>query len=196
MVRTFTLSFLCNWSYGVVLYEIFTVGKLTIVIIYDLFEAHCQRLVRLQCTLKALSSAVAYLSRKEAGKMEKDIRLLLFLFGYPQGVSAEERALNMNWKRICAFLIRNQSYSIFQVVLRIRECMAGKLLAHFKKDTGCLSHNTWMTKCKRFYIFKNDYHGITVPKFYFKVLTKEVLLSSITQVLKKRFQLRVWKAWN
>ena len=96
MVRTFTLSFLCNWSYGVVLYEIFTVGKLTIVIIYDLFEAHCQRLVRLQCTLKALSSAVAYLSRKEAGKMEKDIRLLLFLFGYPQGVSAEERALNMN----------------------------------------------------------------------------------------------------
>ena len=95
MVRTSTLSFLCNWSYGVVLYEIFTVGKLTIVIIYDLFEAHCQRLVRLQCTLKALSSAVAYLSRKRF-EMEKDIRLLLFLFGYPQGASAEERALNMN----------------------------------------------------------------------------------------------------
>ena len=88
----------------------------------------------------------------------------------------------MNWKRICAFLIRNQSYSIFQVVLRIREWMAGKLLAHFKKDTGCLSHNTWMTKCKRFYIFKNDYHGIIVPKFYFKVLTKKALLSSITSI--------------
>ena len=96
MVRTSTLSFLCSWSYGVVLYEIFTVGKLTIVIIYDLFEAHCQRLVGPQCTLKAVSSAVASLSRREAGEREKDIRLLLILFGYPTGVSAEERALNMN----------------------------------------------------------------------------------------------------
>ena len=102
---------------------------------------------------KALSSTVASLSLREAGEREKDIRLLLFLFGYPPGASAEERALNMNWKRKCAFLMKNQSYSIFQVVLRIREWMAGKLLAYFKKDTGCLSHNTWMKNCKRFYIF-------------------------------------------
>ena len=102
---------------------------------------------------KALSSTVASLSLREAGEREKDIRLLLFLFGYPPGASAEERAFNMSWKRICAFLMKNQSYSIFQVVLRIREWMAGKLLAYFKKDTGCLSHNAWMTNCKRFYIF-------------------------------------------
>ena len=43
---------LCSWNYGVVLYEMFTVGKLTIVIIYDLVEAHCQRLVGAQFTLK------------------------------------------------------------------------------------------------------------------------------------------------
>ena len=137
---------------------------------------------------KALSSTVASLSRREAGEREKDIRLLLFLFGYPPGGSAEERALNMNWKRKCAFLMKNQSYSIFQVVLRIREWMAGKLLAYFKKDTGCLSRNTWMTNCKRFYIFlKKLLWYIILAKFYFEVLTKKVLLSSITQVLKKRF---------
>ena len=50
--------------------------------------------------------------------------------------------------------MKNQSYSIFQMVLRIREWMAGKLLAYFKKDTGCVSRNTWMTNCKRFYILK------------------------------------------
>ena len=93
----------------------------------------------------------------------------------------------MNWKRICAFVMKNQSYSIFQVVLRIREWMAGKLLAYFKTDTGCLSRNTWMTNCKRFYIFLKKYYGIVLAKFYFEVLTKKVLLSSITQVLKKRF---------
>ena len=102
---------------------------------------------------KALSSAVVSLSRREVAEREKDIRLLLFLIWIPTGASAEERALNMNWKRICAFLMKNQRYSIFQVVLRIREWMAGKLLAYFKKDTGCLSRNTWMTNCKRFYIF-------------------------------------------
>ena len=186
-VRTSTLSFLCSWSYGVVLYEIFTVGKLTIVIIYDLVEAHCQRLVEPQCTLKARSSTVTSLSRREAEEREKEIRLLLCLFGYPPGASAEKRALNMNWKRIRAFLMKNQTYSLFQVVLRIREWMAGKLLAYFKTDTGCLSRNTWMTNCKRFYIFKKKYHGIVLAKFYFEVLTKKVLLSSITQVLKKRF---------
>ena len=121
---------------------------------------------------KALSSTVASLSRREAGEREKDIRLLLFLFGYPPGASAEERALNMNWKRICAFLMKNQSYSIFQVVLRIREWMAGKLLAYFKKDTGCLSRNTWMTNCN----FFKKYYGIILAKFYFEVLTKKVLL--------------------
>ena len=93
----------------------------------------------------------------------------------------------MNWKRICAFLMKNHSYSIFQVVLRIRVCMAGKLLANFKKDTGCLSRHTWMTNCKRFYILLKNYYGIILAKFYFEVLTKKVLLSSITQVLKKRF---------
>ena len=82
MARTSTLSFLCSWSYGVVLYEIFTVGKLTIVIIYDLVKAHCQRLVGPKFTLK-LSPQQASLSRREAGENEKDIRLLLFLFGYP-----------------------------------------------------------------------------------------------------------------
>ena len=94
----------------------------------------------------------------------------------------------MNWKRICAFLKKNQSYSIFQVVLRIREWMAGKLLAYFKKDTGCLGRNTWMTNCKRFYIFKKkDYYGIILAKFYFEVLMKKVLLSSITKYQRRGF---------
>ena len=81
-----TLSFLCSWSYGVVVYEIFTVGKLAIVIIYDRVEAHCPRLVGPPCTLKLSPQQWPLFTRREAGEREKDIRLLLFLFGYPLGL--------------------------------------------------------------------------------------------------------------
>ena len=69
--------------------------------------------------------------------------------------------------------MKNQSYSIFQVVLRIREWMAGKLLAYFKTDTGCLSRNTWMTNCKRFYIFLKKLLWYNTSQIFFSSFNEE-----------------------
>ena len=89
--------FICSWSYGVVLYEIFTVGKLLFFLIND-----------------------------------NSLRRGSFL-------------CNRFWRRsLFEFLY-------FQVVLRIREWMARKLLPYFNKNTGCQSHSTWMTNCNSIY---------------------------------------------
>ena len=95
-----TLPYICSWSYGVVLYEIFTVGKLLFFLIND------NGLIVVETSLATGSGDV-----------------------------------------VCFFFL------YFQVVVRIREWMARKLLAYFNKDTGCPSRITWMRNCKLIYFF-------------------------------------------
>ena len=81
LVRTSALPFLYSWSYGVVLYEIFTVGKLTIVIIYDLVEAKLSTPRWTSVHFKSSLPRSSVLSRREAGAREKDIPLISRVFG-------------------------------------------------------------------------------------------------------------------
>ena len=78
---TSTLSFLYSWSYGFVLYEILTVGKLTIVIIYDLVEAKLSTPRWTSVHFKSSLPRSSVLSRREAGAREKDIPLISRVFG-------------------------------------------------------------------------------------------------------------------
>ena len=58
---------------------------------------------------KALSSAVASLTRREAGEREKDIRLLLFLFGYPPELLRREEHLRAS---LCKILISSFAHKM------------------------------------------------------------------------------------
>ena len=50
---------------------------------------------------------------------------------------------------VCVSLLLVTANGLFQVVHRIQMWMARKLSSHYKRDTECLNHSTWMMICMR-----------------------------------------------
>ena len=50
---------------------------------------------------------------------------------------------------VCVSFLLVTANGLFQVVHRIQRWMARKLSSHYKRDTECLNHSTWMMICMR-----------------------------------------------
>ena len=128
------ISFVYRWSYGVLLYEIFTIGKL----------------------LRYLSSNFSlrnWGNRKSWGEQGVPVSVEVVLvtpsqLRLPQSLALAREKISNGNTSVEPFILEyvNITCSI-QVVHRIQGWMEEKLQTYFKRDTECLNHNMWMISC-------------------------------------------------